>query len=79
MDRNLPASVEHTGWIPGLGATKPMCQQLLSLCSRAWELQLLKAARLEPMPSNGRSHCNEKLKHYKEEEPLLTASNKDLA
>ena len=63
MDRNLPANVEHTGWIPRLRATKPMCQQLLSLCSRAWDLQLLKPTCLEPMPSNERSHRNEKPKH----------------
>ena len=42
--------------------TKPV-HQLLSLCSRVWELQLLKPMSLEPVPHNKRSHCNEKPTH----------------
>ena len=48
------------------GATKPV-PQLLSLCSRAREPQLLKPAHLEPMLCNKRSHRNEMPVHHNEE------------
>ena len=47
--------------------------QLLSLCSRAREPQLLKPAHLEPVLHNKRSHRNEKPAHHNKEQPLLTA------
>ena len=48
--------------------------QLLSLCSRALKLQLLKPVRLEPVLCNKRSHCNEKPAHRNEEKPPLAAT-----
>ena len=48
----------------GNGAYAP---QLLSLRSRAREPQLLKPARLEPVPRNKRSHRNEKPAQCNEE------------
>ena len=48
------------------GATKHVLQ-LLSLCSRALEPQLLKPMHLEPALRNQRGHCSEKPTHCKEE------------
>ena len=61
------------GSIPGLGrshmprSNKVRAPQLLSLRSRARELQLLKPARLEPVLRNKISHRNEKPVHRNEE------------
>ena len=69
MVKNPPANAGDMGSIPGLGrshmpwsyeAHEP---QLLSLCLRAWELQLLDPKALEPELSNKRSHSNEKPVH----------------
>ena len=71
--KNPPANAGDTGLSPGLGrshmprsnwARKP---QLLSLCSRAHEPQLLKPACLEPVLRNKRSHHNKKATHRNEE------------
>ena len=48
-------------------ATKPRVPQLLSLCSRAHEPQLLKPACLESVLHNKRSHHDEKPRHRNEE------------
>ena len=68
--KNLPANAGDTGSIPGQGGShmpssnEARVPQLLSRCSRAWELQLLKPRKLEPMLGNRRSHCNEKPAHH---------------
>ena len=49
-------------------------QQLLSLCSKAHELQLLKPTCLDTGLHNKKSHLKEKPADHKEEEPLLTAT-----
>ena len=66
--------VEWTrGLSPGPGrshilqSNKAHAPQLLSLCSRARQPQLLKPACLEPMLRNKRSHRNEKPAHCNEE------------
>ena len=41
-------------------AKEQLSPQLLSLCSRAWESQLLCPQTLEPVLHNERSHCHEK-------------------
>ena len=41
--------------------------QLLNLCSRAWEPQLLKLGALEPVLCNKRSHCDKKPAQCNEE------------
>ena len=57
--QNLPANAGDLGLIPGLGrfhmpqATKAHAPQILSLCSRAHEPQLLKPTHLEPVLSKG--------------------------
>ena len=51
------------------GATK-LVPQLISLWSRAQELQLLKLLPLDPV-LHKRSHCNEKPAHHKEKRPQL--------
>ena len=48
-------------------SNKAHVPQLLSLCSRAREPQLLKPAHLEPVLCNKRSHRNEKPVHRNEE------------
>ena len=64
VDKNLPANTGDTGLIPGLRRfrmlwSKQACvPQLLSLSSRALELQL-KPACLEPILTM-RGHCSEK-------------------
>ena len=70
--KNPPASAGDTGSSPGPGRShmprrnEARAPQLLSLCSRAHEPQLLKPTRLEPMLCNKRSHRNEKLVHCNE-------------
>ena len=72
MDKNLPVNAWDTGLILGpetfhvLQRNKACEPQLLSLLSRAHELQLvsphattLKPTFLEPVHYNWRSHCNE--------------------
>ena len=69
--KNPPANAGDRGTIPGLGrfhmqrSTHARVPQLLSLCSRAHKLQLLKSKRLdlEPVLCNKRSHCTEKPAH----------------
>ena len=53
------------------GATK-LVPQLMSLCSRAQELQLLKLLPLDSVLRNKRSHCSEKPVHCKEKQPQLS-------
>ena len=71
--KNPPANAGDTGSIPGPGrshmpqSNKAHVPQLLSLCSRAREPQLLKPAHLEPVLCNKRSHRNEKPVHRNEE------------
>ena len=47
-----------------LQSNKAHVPQLLSLCSGAWEPQLLSPPALEPVLHNKRSHCDEKLIHH---------------
>ena len=60
--KNPPANAGDIGSSPGLGrshmqrSNKAHAPQLLSLCSRACEPQLLKPACLEPVLCNKRSH-----------------------
>ena len=74
VDENRPANTGDTGFIPGLRRfhvlwSKQACvPQLLSLSSRALELQL-KPARLEPMLHNKRGHCSEKPAHHNYSSP----------
>ena len=71
--RNLPDNAGDAGSSPGVGRSHmprsswACVPQLLSLCSRAREPQLLKSARLEPVLRNKRSHRNEKPAHRNEE------------
>ena len=71
--KNPPANAGDTGSSPGLrrshvpGSNEAHVPQLLSLCSRAREPQLLKPTRLEPVLRNKRSHRNEKPAHRNEE------------
>ena len=51
--KNPPANAVETGWVPiqeDPHATEQLSPepQLLSLCSRAWEMRLLKPEHLEP-------------------------------
>ena len=65
MVESSPASAGNMGSIPALGRSHmPVSSwtrvpRLLSLCSRAQELQVLRPACLEPVLRNKRSHCNE--------------------
>ena len=69
---NPPANAVDTGSSPGPGrshmpqSNQAHVPQLLSLCSRTHETQLLKPMHLEPMLRNKRSHCNEKPAHCNE-------------
>ena len=71
--RNPPANAGDMGSSPGLGRSHmpwsnwARAPQLLSLCSRAREPQLLKPTCLEPVLHNKRSHRNEKPVHRNEE------------
>ena len=66
MVKHLPASARDMGSIPGPGGShKPQgsqahVPQLLSLCSRAQDLQLLSPESLELVLCKSRSHRNEK-------------------
>ena len=70
---NPPANAGNTGSSPGPGrshmprSNSARAPQLLSLCSRAHEPQLLKPALLEPVLHNERSHRSEKPAHCNEE------------
>ena len=70
--KNPPANAGDTGSSPGPGRSHipqsnyACAPQLLSLCSRAREPQLLKLVLLEPM-LHKRSHRNEKPVHHNEE------------
>ena len=67
--KNLPANAEDMRLIPGLGRyhmplNNYACEpQLLSLCSRAQEPQLLKPSCLEPRLCSRRRRCHEKSLH----------------
>ena len=64
VDKNLPANARDTGLIPGVEQFHmPHAPQLLSPCSRAWELQMLKPMPLELVLSNERHHSKEKPAH----------------
>ena len=82
--KNPPAKAGDTGSSPGPGrshmprSNKALAPQLLSMCSRAHEPQLLKPAHLEPVFLNKRSHGNEKPAHCNEEEPPLAATRESL-
>ena len=66
MVKNAPSNAGDLGSIPSLGrshmlqSNQACAPQLLSLCSRAWDPQLLSLHTLEPVLCNKRSHCNEK-------------------
>ena len=70
MVNNLPAKEGDMGSIPGLRRfhmprrNKARVPQLLSPHSRAHKLQLLKAAYLEPVLGNKRSHHVEEPAHW---------------
>ena len=78
--KNPPANAGDTGLILGLGRfhmiqnNSACVPQLLSFCSRAQDLQLLKLLSPRARLRNLRSHCNEKPSHCHEEQPLLTTA-----
>ena len=78
--KNLPANAGDTDLSPGPGRSHMLrnnearVPQLLSLHSRACELQLLKPVRLEPMLRNKSSHCNEKPANHNQEKLPLAAT-----
>ena len=80
MVKNPPANAGDTGLILGLGRfhmtqnNSACVPQLLSLYSRAQELQLLKLVSPRAMLCNVRSHCNEKPSQGHEEQPLLATT-----
>ena len=80
MVKNPPANAGDTGLILGLGRfhmtqnNSACAPQLLSLCSRAQDLQLLKLVSPRARLRNLRSHCNEKPSHCHEEQPLLATT-----
>ena len=65
MAKNLPTNAEGRSSVPGLGGSHMLRSngarepQPLSLCSRAWELQLPKPARPKPVLCIRRCHRNE--------------------
>ena len=69
--KNPPTNAGDTGSIPNLGRShKAYAPQLLSLCSGAQELQLLKFVRPEPGLHNKRSHHSEKpMQHNQRVDP----------
>ena len=75
MDKNLP----------GLGrfhmsqSNQAHMPQLLSLCSGACELHLLKPMHLEPVLCNKRSYCNEKPMQYCSQQLEKARAQKDPA
>ena len=60
-------SIPDPGWSQVLRSKEAHAWQLLSLCSRAWELQLLRHARPKPTLHNKRRHCSEKSEHHNKE------------
>ena len=68
--KNMPANAGDTGLIPSLGrlhmswSNWACVPQLLSLHSRALEMQLLSPHALQPVLRNKRSHHNEKPTHH---------------
>ena len=71
--------------LPWEDATGHVCSQLLSLCSRAPESQLLKPACIEPVLCNKRSHHDKKPmlpatreKSTQQRRPAQTKINKSL-
>ena len=97
MDKNPPANAEDMGSSPGRShmpwSNWAHVPQLLSLHSRARELQLLsprattteahvlqllKPAHLEPALLNKRRYLNEKSAHHNEEQPLLATTRESL-
>ena len=60
MGKNLPASAGDMDSIPDMGGSHTLLEQLVSLCSRVWEPQLLSLHALEPQFHNNRNLCNEK-------------------
>ena len=79
MVKNRPASAGETGLIPGPGrshvprSSSASTPQLLSPCSRARELQLLKAEC-----PRARAPQQEKPEHHNEEEPPPTSTRGSL-
>ena len=73
MVGNPPANAGDTGSGPGLGGSHMLRgnwarePQLLSLCSRAREPQLLKPARLEPVVCSRGDHFSGRPTHREEE------------
>ena len=71
--KNPPANAGYMGSSPGPGRSHmpwsnwARAPQLLSLCSRACEPQLLKLTCLEPVLHDKRSHHNEKPAHHNKE------------
>ena len=67
---NPLANTRDMGSIPGRGRSHMLqsdwahTPQLLSLCSRAWELRLLKPECPRACALNKRSHCSEKPMHH---------------
>jgi len=82
--KNPPANAEVMALIPGLGkshmqqSNQTHAPQLLSPCSRAHELQLLKPNHLNPVLLNKKSHQNEKSTPVNEEYPLPSATRESL-
>ena len=80
MVENWPANAGDTGlslvWEDPTrcGATKPLQPQLLSLRSRAWELQLLSRCALEPVLPSERSPATRSPPTATEEYPRLAPS-----
>ena len=80
--RNLPANARDMGSIPGPGRTHMLqsnythAPQLLNLCSRAWEPQLLKPLSPEPGLRNKRSPSSQQLEKACEQQKSNAAKNK---
>ena len=85
MDKILRTNAGNTSLIPGLErfhmpqSNEAHAPQLVSLCSRAREPQVLRPAHLEPVLLNKRSHCNKKLAPLsKEKLPVATTRESPL-
>ena len=80
MVESPPASAGDMGSSPGSGGSRMLrsnwacAPQLLSLCSRAREPQLLRPARLDPVLRNGRGPCSENPEHRNEDWPPLATT-----
>ena len=65
MVENLPANVGDTSLLPKMPrSNEAHVPQLLSLCSRASEPQLLSPGAIEPVLCNKKNHSHEKPLHY---------------